>query len=103
MVQRVGMPLRQSFTQDMAHPDERASVAALSNLPAQGTMAAGQAAGGWLFDAVNLSTPFTLAALFQVGNAALYWLLFAHRPPHHQTPPGAADPPAPAQARTATG
>ncbi|HEU0257352.1 MAG TPA: MFS transporter [Microbacteriaceae bacterium] len=90
MVQRVGLPLRQSFTQDMADPGERASVAALSNLPAQGTMAAGQAAGGWLFDEASLAAPFTLAAVFQVANAALYWLLFSRRPPRPRAA-GAAD------------
>ena len=80
-VQRIGLPLRQSFTQDMAHPEERASVAALSNLPAQATMAGGQAVAGYLFDEVSLSAPFELAGALQVVNAALYWLLFAARPP----------------------
>ena len=92
MVQRVGLPLRQSFTQDMAHPDERAGVAALSTLPAQATMAGGQAAGGWLFDSVDLAAPFLLAAGFQVVNAVLYWTLFARRPPRatreDAVPPG---------------
>lgn len=94
MVQRVGMPLRQSFTQDMAHPEERASVAALASLPAQGTMAAGQAAGGWLFDEVSLAAPFSAAAVFQIANAALYWLLFSRRPPRKDQPPDPTEPPA---------
>lgn len=81
LTQRVGMPLRQSFTQDLAHPDERASLAALSNLPAQGTMAGSQVLAGYLFDEVSLASPFELAAVFQAANAALYWLLFAHRRP----------------------
>jgi MFS family permease len=81
MVQRVGMPLRQSFTQDMAHPEERASVAALSNLPSQATMGSSQAAAGYLFDEVSLAAPFELAAVLQVANAVLYWLLFLRRPP----------------------
>ena len=87
MVQRIGLPLRQSFTQDMADPGERASVAALANLPAQGTMAAGQAVGGWLFDAVDLAAPFLLAAGFQIANAVLYWALFTLRPPRPAGPP----------------
>lgn len=87
MIQRVGMPLRQSFTQDMADPSERASVAALSNLPAQGTMVASQAVGGWLFDEVNLAIPFSLTAVFQVTNAVLYWVLFSRRPPTRRTLP----------------
>ena len=76
MAQRTGMPLRQSFTQDLAHPDERSSVAALSLLPAQGTMAASQVLAGYLFDEVGLAAPFELSALFQLANAALYGLLF---------------------------
>ncbi len=81
MVQRIGLPLRQSFTQDMADPEERASVAALSNLPAQATMAGGQATAGYLFDDVSLAAPFELAAVLQVANAVLYGVLFSLRPP----------------------
>ncbi len=88
MIQRVGLPLRQSFTLDMAHPDERASVAALSNLPAQATMAGSQAMAGYLFDEVSLAAPFELAAVLQVANAALYGLLFILRPPR---PPVSAE------------
>ncbi len=81
MVQRVGLPLRLSFTQDMAHPDERASFAALASLPAQATMAGSQAFAGYLFDDVSLTAPFELAAAFQVLNAILYTVLFSRRPP----------------------
>ncbi len=87
LAQRVGLPLRQSFTQDLADPDERASVAALSNLPAQGTMGAGQVLAGYLFDEVGLAAPFELAALFQCANAVLYGTLFGWKKPltddHH--------------------
>jgi len=76
MVQRVGLPLRQSFTQDLADPAERASLAALSNLPAQGTMAGSQVLAGYMFEEVSLASPFELAALFQCVNAALYVILF---------------------------
>jgi len=81
LIQRVGLPLRQSFTQDMADPDERASLAALSNLPAQGTMAGSQVLAGYLFDEVSLAAPFEVAAAVQCVNAALYPILFAWRPP----------------------
>ncbi|MHB1710677.1 MAG: MFS transporter [Acidimicrobiales bacterium] len=81
LAQRVGMPLRQSFTQDLAHPEERASVAALSNLPAQGTMGAGQVLAGFLFDEVGLAAPFELAAVFQCANAVLYGILFGWAKP----------------------
>ncbi len=76
LAQRVGLPLRQSFTQDLADPDERASLAALSNLPAQGTMAGGQVLAGYLFEEVSLAAPFELAAAFQFANAVLYGILF---------------------------
>lgn len=113
LVQRVGLPLRQSFTQDMAHPSERASVAALSNLPAQATMAGGQAVAGYLFDEVSLAAPFELAAAFQVLNAVLYGLLFSLRPPRpvgvcqldeepgRLAPPGEAAAPARSERRAA--
>lgn len=87
MIQRVGLPLRQSLTQHLAHPDERSSVAALSSLPAQATMASSQALAGYLFDEVSLSAPFELAALFQCANAAMYELAFSWRPPPAQTDP----------------
>lgn len=81
MIQRVGLPLRQSLTQHLAHPDERSSVAALSSLPAQATMAGSQVLAGYLFDEVSLSAPFELAALFQCANAVVYELAFSWRPP----------------------
>lgn len=81
LAQRVGLPLRQSFTQDVAHPDERASVAALSTLPAQGTMAGSQVLAGYLFDEVGLAAPFELAAVFQLANAVLYGVLFGWAKP----------------------
>lgn len=76
MAQRVGLPLRQSFTQSVADPDERASLAALSNLPAQGTQAGSQVLAGYLFDEVSLSAPMVLAGALQVVNAAAYAKLF---------------------------
>ncbi len=101
LLQRVGLPLRQSFTQDNADPAERASLAALSNLPAQATMAGSQALAGYLFDEVSLAAPFELSALFQCANAALYALLFTWRPPRpagdgpagQEAPDEAASPP----------
>jgi len=79
--QRIGLPLRQSFTQDVAHPDERASVAALSNLPAQGTMGVSQVLAGYLFESVGLAAPFELSAVFQCVNAVLYGAFFGWAKP----------------------
>lgn len=92
VVQRVGLPLRQSFTQDMADPQERASVAALSNLPAQGTMAGSQVLAGYLFDEVSLAAPFELAALFQLANAVLYGVLFGPWRPQPRRQPAPSPP-----------
>lgn len=81
LTQRVGLPLRQSYVQDLAHPEERASLASLSNLPAQATQAGSQVLAGYLFDAAFLALPFQVAAFFQCLNGVFYWLLFAvHRP-----------------------
>jgi MFS family permease len=82
MAQRTGLPLRLSFVQDLAHPTERATVAALSTVPAQATMAGGQVLAGYLFDEVSLSAPFEIAALFQCLNALGYAVLFGIRPPY---------------------
>jgi MFS family permease len=76
LAQRVGLPLRQSFTQSVADPDERASLAALSNLPAQGTQAGSQVLAGYLFDDVSLSAPMILAGALQTLNALTYAKLF---------------------------
>ncbi|MHB1575966.1 MAG: MFS transporter [Candidatus Dormibacteria bacterium] len=84
LAQRVGLPLRQSFTQEVADPAERASLAALSNLPAQGTMAGSQVLAGYLFDEVSLAAPFEVAAVFQCLNAVLYALLFGRLGKGHE-------------------
>jgi MFS family permease len=76
LAQRVGLPLRQSFTQTVADPDERASLAALSNLPAQGTQAGSQVLAGYLFDEVSLSSPLILAGALQTLNGFAYAKLF---------------------------
>ncbi|MHB1501189.1 MAG: MFS transporter [Candidatus Dormibacteria bacterium] len=76
LAQRVGLPLRQSFTQDVADPGERASMAALSTLSAQGTMAVSQVLAGYLFAEVSLAAPFEVGAVFQCINAGLYAVLF---------------------------
>jgi MFS family permease len=91
MVQRVGLPLRQSFTQDLADPAERASLAALSNLPAQGTMAGSQVLAGYLFEEVSLAAPFELAAVFQCANALLYAVLFRRAGPAGELPGAVTD------------
>jgi MFS family permease len=81
MVQRVGMPLRQSYVMGVVPQEERALVAGLSNLPAQGTSAATPAAAGYLFDHVSESLPFELGAAIQCASAGVYWLFFRNMRP----------------------
>ena len=79
VAQRVGLPLRQSFVQDLADPSERASVAALSALPAQATMAGSQVLDGYLLQEVALAAPFVVAAAAQCVTAVLYVGCFGRR------------------------
>jgi len=84
VVQRIGLPLRQSYSLGMADPDERSSVAALSNLPSQVAMAASPVLSGYLLESVSLELPFELAAVFQFANAVLFFVFFRHRPPEEE-------------------
>lgn len=81
VVQRIGLPLRQSYVVAMADPDERASVTALSNLPSQGAMAASPVLAGYLFESVSLELPFEMAGALQLINALMYWAFFRRLPP----------------------
>lgn len=89
-IQRIGMPLRQSYVLAMADPEERASVAGLANLPSQLLMSGSPVASGYLLDEVSLTLPFELAGALQMVNAALYWAFFRHRPPAEESAPEAA-------------
>ncbi len=90
VVQRIGMPLRQSYVLAMADPGERAAVGALSNLPSQATMAVAPLAAGYLFDEVSLSLPFVIAGALQLANAVLYWGFFRGLPPEEEVAARAA-------------
>ncbi|MDA8201373.1 MAG: MFS transporter [Chloroflexi bacterium] len=84
VVQRIGMPLRQSYVLAMADPGERAAVGALSNLPSQATMAVAPIAAGYVFDEVSLSLPFLIAGTLQFVNAVMYWGFFRNMPPEEE-------------------
>ena len=86
VVQRAGMPLRQSYVVAMADPEERSSVAALSNVPSQVVMGLSPLASGYLLDDVSLSLPFEIAGLLQLANAAMYWYFFRRMPPVEELP-----------------
>lgn len=83
-VQRIGLPLRQSYVLAMAAPEERAAVSALATVPSQLTMAGSPLFAGYLFDEVSLALPFDIAALFQAANAWLFWAFFHRSPPEEE-------------------
>ncbi len=77
LAQRVGLPLRQSFIQGVADPDERAALAALSTVPAQATQAGSQVLAGYLFDETGLASPLIFSGVMMVAGGLLYARLFA--------------------------
>ena len=88
VTQRISLPLRQSYTLGLAEPEERAAVAAISNLPSQLAMSSSPLLTGYLFDEVSLNLPFEVAALLQLVNAGLWWRLFKDHPPEEERSPG---------------
>ncbi len=84
IVQRIGMPLRQSYTLGLADPAERGAVAAMSNVPSQLAMAASPLLTGYLIDEVSLALPFEVAAAFQFLNATAFWAFFRRHPPEEE-------------------
>jgi MFS family permease len=90
VIQRIGMPLRQSYVLALADPEERASTAALANVPAQVTMAGGPVLAGYLFDDVGLSVPFLLGGFLQLLNAAMYACFFRSMRPEEERPAAAS-------------
>lgn len=86
VVQRAGMPLRQSYVVAMADPEERSSVAALSNVPSQVVMGLSPLASGYLLEDVSLSLPFEIAGFLQLVNAGMYWYFFRSMPPVEELP-----------------
>ena len=84
IVQRIGLPLRQSYSLGLADPAERGAVAAMSNVPSQLAMAASPLLTGYLMDEVSLALPFEIAAAFQFLNATTFWALFRKHPPEEE-------------------
>lgn len=81
LVQRIGLPLRQSYVLGVVPSEERGTIAALSNLPSQLTSSASPTLAGYLFDHVALALPFEIGAFFQAVNTLLFFLFFRHLPP----------------------
>lgn len=84
IVQRIGLPLRQSYSLGLADPGERGAVAAMSNVPSQLVMSVSPLFTGYLMDEVSLSLPFEIAAAFQFLNATSFWVLFRRHPPEEE-------------------
>lgn len=84
VVQRVGMPLRQSYALAQADPAERASVAALSNLPSQLATAVSPLFAGYLLAEVSLAAPFEVSAVLQLVNAGTFWAFFRDAAPEEE-------------------
>lgn len=85
LAQRVGLPLRQSFVMGVVPQEERGTVGALANLPAQVTSAVSPTFAGYLFDSVALALPFEIGAVLQGINTALFFVFFRNLiPPEEQ-------------------
>jgi len=82
---RLANPLRQSYVMAVVPPEERGSIAALSQLPSQGTGALSQVLAGFLFEHLSLALPFFGGAVLQVLNGVLFFGLFHDlRPPEEK-------------------
>ncbi len=81
MVQRIGLPLRQSFVTSMADESERSTVMAMSNFPNQIMMAAAPTFSGYLFEYISEEVPFEIAGVFQMANTVAFYLFFKNANP----------------------
>lgn len=85
LVQRVGLPLRQSYVMGIVPREERGRVGALANLPAQGASALAPTLAGYLFDHISLALPFEIGAFFQAANTVVFYVFFHQlRPPEER-------------------
>ena len=76
-LQRVGMPLRQSYVMAMVPSEERGAVAGLSQLPSQATSTSGPVIAGYMFEHIALALPFVVGGVLQLVNTALFYHFFA--------------------------
>ncbi|KJF18798.1 MULTISPECIES: MFS transporter [Acidithrix] len=80
-VQRAALPLRSSYVQSQADPNERAQVAALSNIPSQIAQSASPLLAGYLFDSISYEMPFVVGSILQFVSSIFYVRFFIDRPP----------------------
>ncbi len=102
LAQRAGLPLRQSYVMGVVPPEERGTVGALSNLPAQAMSSLSPGIAGALFANVSLALPFEIGALFQGINTVLFFIFFRHLLPPEERPDVPAPSPAAAPPETET-
>jgi MFS family permease len=86
MVQRLGLPLRQSFVMGVIPDEERGRVSSLSNLPSQVNSALAPTFAGYLFEHVAMTLPFEIGAILQGVNAASFYVFFRGIKPPEERP-----------------
>ncbi|NNM54870.1 MAG: MFS transporter [Spirochaetales bacterium] len=88
MVQRLGLPLRQSYVMGIVPDAQRGKVSSLSNLPSQVTSAISPSLAGPMIENISLNLPFELGALIQTLGAILFGVFFGStRPPEERLVP----------------
>ncbi|MDA8409062.1 MAG: MFS transporter [Treponema sp.] len=92
MVQRLGLPLRQSFVMGVIPDDERGRVGSLSNLPSQASSALSPSLAGYIFEHLSMDAPFGIGAFLQGVNAFLFMIFFRSIKPPEESPRGTDTP-----------
>jgi len=88
VAQRVQMPLRQSYVMGMVPPEERGSVAGLSQVPAQLVSGVIPVPAGYVFDHISMNLPTEIAAATQVVVSAIFLTLFRGKSPPEEMASG---------------
>ncbi|HUX39525.1 MAG TPA: MFS transporter [Rectinemataceae bacterium] len=91
MVQRLGLPLRQSFVMGVVPDEERGRVGSLSNLPSQASSALSPSLAGYIFERLSMDAPFAIGALLQGVNAFLFMVFFRDIRPPEEAPTTESD------------
>jgi MFS family permease len=81
MVQRLNLPLRDSYAISQASDGEKGRVTALTSLTTQGAMAASTEVAGVLIARIGYAIPFVGSALVQLASAITFSYYFRHQPP----------------------
>jgi MFS family permease len=84
-IQRLNTPLRRSYLAGISPPGERGSIAGLTGLPSQASIAFAPSLAGYLFEHATLAEPFEVGAIFQAAGTCLFWLFFRNTHPPEET------------------